>query len=48
MDEGVRTGDSEEVEATVEAMVEGEGVRWEPLGVDMEMEVGHNSQSSRK
>ena len=24
----------------LEAMVEGEGVRWEPLGVDMEEEVG--------
>ena len=40
MDEEDRTGDL--VEAAIlelEAMVEGEGVRWEPLGVDMEEEV---------
>ena len=42
MDEGARTGGL--VEAAIkelEAMEEGEGVRWEPLGVDMEEGVGH-------
>ena len=40
MDEEDRTGDLVEAATLeLEAMVEGEGVRWEPLGVDMEEEV---------
>ena len=42
MDEGARTGGLVEAATKeLEAMEEGEGVRWEPLGVDMEVEVGH-------
>lgn len=39
MDEGARTGGLVEAATKeLEAMEEGEGVRWEPLGVDMEVE----------
>ena len=42
MDEGARTGGFVEAATQeLEDMVEGKGVRWEPLGVDMEEEVGH-------
>ena len=37
-----RTGGLVEVDTVEEDMVEAEGVRWEPLVVDMGEEVGHN------
>ena len=42
MDEGDRTGGLVEVDTVEEDMVEAEGVRWEPLVVDMGEEVGLN------
>ena len=46
MGEGDRTGGLVEVVVVMveEATVEAEGVRWEPLAVDMGEEVGHNSR----
>ena len=45
MDEGARTGGLVEAATKeLEAMEEGEGVRWEPLGVDMEEEVCYYPQ----
>ena len=41
MEEAGRTGG---LAGVAEVMVEGEGVRWEPLGVDMGEEVGRNPQ----
>ena len=44
MEEVGRTGGLAGVATQEEVMVEGEGVRWEPLGVDMGEEVGCNPQ----
>ena len=44
MEEVGRTGGLAGVATQGEVMVEGEGVRWEPLGVDMGEEVGRNPQ----
>ena len=42
-----RTGGLAGVATQEEVMVEGEGVRWEPLGVDMGEEVGQTQSSKR-